>query len=120
MGKELLFSLTKKDFVVETYKGSGPGGQYRNKTETGIRITHPPSGAVGQSCDERSQLQNKQTAFERLVKSPKFQKWHKVEVAKRTGATALLEQEVDRSMSPNNLRVESVDPDTGRWVVCPS
>ncbi len=42
---ELLFSLNAKDFQLEFYRGSGNGGQNRNKVETGVRIKHP---AVGQ------------------------------------------------------------------------
>lgn len=59
MNKQLLFSVTKKDLIVETFRGSGKGGQHRNKNDTVVRITHPESRAVGKSEDERSQLQNK-------------------------------------------------------------
>jgi len=44
--KELLFSLTKKDFKVETFRGSGAGGQHRNKTDSAVRIKHPASGRL--------------------------------------------------------------------------
>lgn len=70
--KELLFSLNKKDFIVEYYKASGKGGQKRNKCETAVRIKHPASGAVAQCADERSQFQNKKRAFERLVETKEF------------------------------------------------
>ena len=61
--KELLFSLTKKDFVVETFRAGGKGGQKQNKTDSGVRIKHPASGAVAESREERSQHQNKKIAF---------------------------------------------------------
>lgn len=112
--KELLFSLTKKDFKVEFIRGSGPGGQHRNKVSTGCRITHPDSGAVGQATDSKSQVQNKKKAFERLVNSSKFKSWHKIEVSKRTGELAAIEQEVDRSMRPSNLSVHVKY--NGKWV----
>lgn len=45
---------------------SGPGGQHRNKVETGIEITHRPTGIKTESCEKRSQEQNRQTAIRRL------------------------------------------------------
>ena len=45
---------------------SGPGGQHRNKTETGVRLTHRPSGTVVTATERRSQLQNRGVALERL------------------------------------------------------
>lgn len=113
MPRELLVSLTKKDFRVDTFAAGGPGGQHQNKTQSGVRITHLESGAVGEARDERVQSQNKNLALERLVKHPKFRLWlnRKVWEAER-GRT--MEQEVDRMMDPKNLRVEGkVD---GKWV----
>ena len=49
-------------------------GNIQNTTDSGVRITHIESGAVGESREERSQSQNKKKAFERLVKSDTFQK----------------------------------------------
>jgi protein subunit release factor B len=63
MSKQLLFSLTKKDFIIQFTKGSGKGGQKRNKCETACRVIHPNSGAIGYSENERSQLQNKKTSL---------------------------------------------------------
>jgi protein subunit release factor B len=72
MNKELLFSITKKDFIFEAIRGSGPGGQHRNKSHTGIRITHKASGASIAATDSKSQSINKRNAFSRLIKSKKF------------------------------------------------
>ena len=51
--RELIMSLSKDkgDFVVTPFKGSGKGGQKRNKTMSACRITHPASGAVSE-CQE--------------------------------------------------------------------
>jgi protein subunit release factor B len=40
---------SRKDFRIDTYRGSGPGGQHRNKTDTCVRFTHIPSGLVASS-----------------------------------------------------------------------
>ena len=49
--RELLFVVTKNDFEERAIRGSGPGGQHRNKTSTGIRLKHRASGAVGEATD---------------------------------------------------------------------
>lgn len=51
---------------VETYRGSGPGGQHRNKTESAVRLRHRPTGLTRVGTEERSQLRNKRAALERL------------------------------------------------------
>jgi len=56
---------------VRFVRGSGPGGQHRNKTETGVQITHPPSGIVVTATERRSQSQNKAVAMQRLVEKLK-------------------------------------------------
>jgi protein subunit release factor A len=65
---ETLFTATRKDFRVDTYRGTGPGGQHRNKTDSCVRITHIATGLVASACDSRKQAQNKKTAFEKLAK----------------------------------------------------
>jgi RF-1 domain len=113
-GREKLFSVTIHDCVVETKRGHGKGGQNRNTRDTAVRITHPPSGAVGESQEQRSQLQNKRTAWERLIASGKFRVWLNREIWLRQGLPSP-EEEVREAMAPQNLRVEIKD-DRGRWV----
>ena len=51
---------------LEFFIASGPGGQHRNKTESGVRLTHPPTGVTVQATERRSQSQNRGAALERL------------------------------------------------------
>jgi ribosome-associated protein len=48
------------------FTAGGPGGQHRNKTESGVRLTHPPTGITVTATERRSQLQNRGAALERL------------------------------------------------------
>lgn len=60
-------SRTRDDFIVATKRGSGKGGQNRNKRETAVKITDKITGLSVDICDERSQAQNKTRAFRILV-----------------------------------------------------
>ena len=107
-------SVTAADCVFDYSRGSGKGGQKRNKTSTKARCTHPPSGAVGVSDDSRSQHVNKRIAFTRMALSPAFRAWHKMEIARVLGTEQQVQDSVARSMSPSNLLIEGKD-DEGRW-----
>ena len=50
----------------EFFNAGGPGGQHRNKTESGVRLTHPPTGVTVSATERRSQVQNRGAALVRL------------------------------------------------------
>ncbi len=56
----------ENDLRFQTLKASGPGGQHVNKTESAVRVTHIPSGVSVTASENRSQIQNKKQAIERL------------------------------------------------------
>lgn len=60
-------TVRKSDLKIDFYKGSGPGGQHRNKVETACRITHKLTGISACSEKFKSQAQNKKSAFKKLA-----------------------------------------------------
>jgi peptide chain release factor 1 len=114
--RELLFSVGPKNFKIEFFKAGGKGGQNRNKRDTACRITHPDSGAVGYSCDERSQHQNKIKAFERLINSKEFQTWHKRKCAELLMETEKVKERINKELNNSNLTKIEIKDENDRWV----
>jgi protein subunit release factor B len=108
--REKIATVTLKDCVVDTFRSGGKGGQNVNKRDTGVRITHPPSGAIGKSTEERSQLQNKRTAFRRMCETKEFRAWTR----RLAAGDELLKVEVERELWPDRTLVEVRDEE-GRW-----
>ena len=57
----------ERDSDIQFFIATGPGGQNRNKVETGVRLTHRPTGTVVTATERRSQHANREAAFARLA-----------------------------------------------------
>jgi peptide chain release factor 1 len=93
--KTLILSVSEKDCEFSYARGTGKGGQKRNKTSTAARCKHIPSGAVGFSDDTRNQHENKRIAFARMIKTQEFNEWHIKMLAK-----------ILDICDPNDLKIE--------------
>lgn len=113
--KELLFSVTAKDCDFEVMRGTGPGGQKRNKTESKVRCTHRDSKATAYSDISRSQHENRRDAFVKMVNTPEFKKWHKLETMRRLGTLAEIEETVEKEL--RKVKVEGIID--GKWTEIP-
>lgn len=109
--KEPFFSITAKDCEWSYTKGTGAGGQKRNKTSSAVHCIHKASGAHGYSESSRSQLDNRQEAFRKMAETDKFKKWIHIEYMKRTGEHYEVERQIQASL--NKVKVEvKID---GKW-----
>ncbi len=57
----------ERDCDIQYFIATGPGGQHRNKVETGVRMTHRPTGIVVTATERRSQYANREAAYERMA-----------------------------------------------------
>ena len=108
--KELLFSVTKKDFEITYFNGTGKGGQHRNKHANCVRLKHKETGIITTGQDHKSQRDNLKAAFKRMVEHKDFKLWLKIKTGRsildEDGQHEKILQKVDRAMRPENLKVE--------------
>ena len=88
--------IRTEDLLIDVMRAGGPGGQHQNKTESGVRITHLPTGVVVNCRDERSQHKNKSKAM-RILRSRLFDRMRESARTERDEARRNLMGSGDRS-----------------------
>jgi protein subunit release factor A len=100
-------TVRKSDLRIDYYRGSGPGGQHRNKTDSACRITHLPTGITAQSEEHKHQPQNKKAAFRRLAEKL-------IPLMKQAVETERVQQETGRIRTYHGIRNEVKDHRTSK------
>lgn len=95
------------DLRRDTFRSGGPGGQHQNKTESGVRYTHLPTGVSAESRSERSQMKNDANALA-LLKA----KLYKIEEQKRLAAVEKVYDEKGEVAWGNQIRNYVLQPYT--------
>lgn len=106
-----LITVTAQDCDWSYTRGTGAGGQKRNKTSSAVHCTHRASGAHGYSEASRSQLDNRRDAFEKMSATKEFQQWIRLEYMRRTGELLEVERRVEEELA----RVKTEIKIDGRW-----
>lgn len=114
MERKPLFNVTVSDCRVNTFTVGGHGGAGKDTSNTGVRITHLPSGAVGRAVDSRRQSENKRLAWRRMAESKEFRTWANHTAAELASGESI-EQAVNRELEPHNIKTEVKDAN-GRWI----
>jgi protein subunit release factor B len=63
----LTIAALKDEVEITAFKSGGPGGQHKNKTESAVRIKHLPTGVIVVATENRSQIKNRDLAWQRLI-----------------------------------------------------
>lgn len=112
--KQLMFSITKKDFKITYFSGQGAGGQHRNRHNNCVRLHHPESGVTVQATEHKSLMQNKTLAFKRLVANKAFNSWLKIMSSLMLKDGKTIDEIVEEQMRDENLKIEKRVE--GKWV----
>lgn len=94
--EEIEVEIKPDEVRIDTFASGGPGGQHQNKTQSGVRIVHLPTGIVAECRNERSQHKNKATAW-RMLRAKLYQYFAQRKQAERAQQRRSLIGSGDRS-----------------------
>jgi peptide chain release factor 1 len=97
MYQQNLIKMEKKDLKISYTRGSGPGGQHKNKVETCVTVTHLPTGLSERCQDTRSKNRNLKIALQRLESKINQQKIDEQKKLK-------CEQRLEKIKNPKRIR----------------
>ena len=106
----------ERDCDLEFFIAGGPGGQHRNKVETGVRLTHRPTGRVVTATERRSQSANREAAYERMAE--RLEEMQRVRKPRRptkptTVSKAKRRQNKERQSERKKTRAKVIRKDEG-------
>jgi protein subunit release factor A len=96
-------TVSKKDFDIQWFSGTGAGGQHRNKHQNCCRLVHRASGVTTTGQGSRSRKQNLSSALHQLAADKRFRAWC---LATVNG----IEERVEEMMRPENIKVKYYTP----------
>lgn len=106
------FRLTKKDFELTWFSGTGGGGQHRNKHQNCARLKHTETGIICTGQSNRDRPSNLKEAMLGLKNNHRFKHWCELKLREiETGMT--IEERVEKELQ-NNVKVQ-IRKD-GKWV----
>jgi protein subunit release factor B len=105
--KQPLFSVTRADCDWSYTRGTGSGGQKKNKTNSAVHCTHRASSAHGYAEDTRDQHKNRQLAFQRMSETKIFKEWLHLEFMRKSGQMAAAEDEVARQLKRIKVEIKN-------------
>jgi protein subunit release factor B len=98
----------ERDCDIEFFVAGGPGGQHRNKVETGVRLKHRPTGIVVTATERRSQSANRDAAYERMAERlEQLQRVRKPRRPTKPGAAAKLKRRQEKKKQSERKQARS-------------